>query len=71
MDWKPIETAPQWRIVLVYDPTERISEDNIFKAEWFDGHWREISVDGCGEYLNPTHWMELPPFPNQSNSPNQ
>ena len=64
-DWKPIETAPR-------DGTQILVEDlsvACIVAWWSSMHsafvW--IHPDLCQSegtaYLNPTHWMPLPPPP--------
>jgi hypothetical protein len=63
-NWKPIETAPKMRKILVYT-------GNGIIESWLEGeYWHQDIVED--DFLNlpellvePTHWMELPEPPNQ------
>ena len=56
-EWQPIETAPKDEsIILVYS-----TEDGWAVATWNDGNWW---TDGGWSHY-PTHWMPLPPAPEQ------
>ena len=46
--WQPIETAPKWESILIYQPKfNRVA----------------ISLNDGFEYKHATHWMPLPPPP--------
>lgn len=60
-DWRPIETAPRDRWILVWCPGS-----NVRDAAWFclppgPGFWVESSKEKLP--VDPTHWMELPDPP--------
>lgn len=49
--WQPIETAPKWESILIYQPKfNRVA----------------ISLNDGFEYKHATHWMPLPPPPSTS-----
>lgn len=60
--WRPIETAPLGAWVLVAGGPSRsacqqMTGRTVDRMEWVSGD------DGYSMYLNPTHWMPLPPAP--------
>jgi len=59
--WEPIETAPKnGDVILVYANGRRIiAWWNYFQ---FDKHNNGWDFSGNG-FINPTHWMPLPPAP--------
>ena len=59
--WQPIETAPKGLIVLIREP--RCSG---LAALYLNG-WKYESGGIC--YLEPTHWMPLPPSPDAAPQP--
>ena len=65
--WKPIETAPKdGTRILIYDP-EDWSEDEpptIYVCFW-KGYWCEAEGEQY-TLFKPTHWMELPEEPKET-----
>ena len=61
--WKPIESAPDCVDVLVYRPTPcGVEIVNMVKN---DGYWSWcLDAESPIQYM-PTHWMPLPPPPEQ------
>lgn len=74
--WMPIETAPRdGTPILVYEPSNVPGPDNFSLVTWFtwnDGTGGKWQLAECGSYAadgdtmndDPTHWMPLPPPPN-------
>jgi hypothetical protein len=76
-EWQPIETAPKdgsWVLLSGGEIEYRWDGDSqppAVVAQWSTtlnletvaGHWQFAWYDGgyYGEYVNPTHWMSLPP----------
>lgn len=63
-EWQPIETAPKGGPLLLWVDTDDGGEPMVLYRN-ADGDWL---YDGeptyCASfYLNPTHWMPLPPPP--------
>lgn len=66
--WRPIETAPRNRSVLLFGkmrPHEMFGSTE--KLMVFSGYWDEIDTAWCstgstwtGPFFEPTHWMPLP-----------
>lgn len=57
-NWKPIDSAPKTKLILVGAAGRR-----PMVAEWSNKyqHW---AIDGSSEfYASPTHWDDLPPSP--------
>lgn len=67
MEWQPIETAPDYVTVLVFDPRQKF-EDAICTARTYgrdkDKHWARKFGKAK---MNPTHWMPLPDPPGARN----
>jgi len=65
MEWQPIETAPKdGTTILVY-----LANGDVHTAYghfYNKGHDFEWAQYGGYETYLPTHWMPLPPPPNQS-----
>lgn len=71
MEWKPLETAPHDRYVLVWregweSPVWAAYGENYLTGEkricWFAlDDWEDWCRNGDGRF--PTHWIELPPYP--------
>lgn len=71
-DWQPIETAPkdgEW--VLLFSPDS--IEPQSFVGQWRDddnpwgGSWWSDYPDAAYPIdSDPSHWMPLPPSPNQA-----
>lgn len=73
MIWKPIETAPLWTLVIVYQkeaPITKSCKNGVFTAVKTEKGWitftpsygkRKVGK----EFLDPdpTHWMSLPQEP--------
>lgn len=61
MDWKPIESAPVWKLVIIKDPDAYPTKSckTVFTAvQTAPGVWpRELASK---HVRAPTHWMELP-----------
>lgn len=81
MDWLPIETAPKdGTNILIIDMTAEAPEAALahFSEYWwgcknFERSEFEEENIGCGTsvlefvgYYDPTHWMPLPPPPEQN-----
>lgn len=71
MDWQPISTAPKWWTpVILHDPEAEPSvfegyfagEDNDREAGWHESGNSKLR-------FNPTHWLPLPPPPENVNGP--
>jgi len=69
MEWQPIETAPReyFESILLY------TDMGIVEGFWDEDEkrWDQIPISGDGNGVtyfkkDPTHWMPLPPTPNQS-----
>ena len=67
-EWKPIDTAPKDRMVLVNDTAERTVAPWAV-AYWMDaGMWagwayaEEIMADTEPLGPMPTHWFDIPPL---------
>lgn len=67
--WKPIETAPKDRSVLLCCANTtlpiycgRYRYGNLGEPQQDILAWR---CDSSGRFANPTHWMELPPAPEE------
>ena len=67
-EWKPIETAPRDRQILIFTGMA------IYSACWvknmfnYDEAWLVAAYGGDGDQLivkNPTHWMPLPEPPRE------
>ncbi len=64
MDWQPIETAPKDQDVLVWshgDASIARGAHGTFLA-MADG-MPACTSDGRGVFVQPTHWMPIPPAP--------
>ena len=59
-EWKPIETAPVKKMVLVHDTEEGTTELAFLDLtnKWFNYDFVELNP-------NPTHWMQLPEPPKE------
>ena len=58
MEWKPIETAPEFRDILVYDQDSK----RVISAWHIENKWR--TGDNLSHIeINPTHWMPPPEPP--------
>ena len=70
MEWKPIETAPKdGTSILVYDKVDNEMTTMTYLNSGTIGWWF-LCVEGnsCDESADftPTHWMELPEAPKES-----
>lgn len=73
--WQPIETAPKdGTKILGYDPDIGVSTMSYFddgSLVFYSKSWIIALFDVCDECypkpigINPTHWMPLPPPPQQ------
>jgi hypothetical protein len=76
MDWQPIATAPKdGRPILIWDPTQGGPNESAGKTydnrNYAIGYWRVWQSGGkwmwgnrnSSYYVEPTHWMPLPPPP--------
>ena len=63
--WKPIETAPRGKKILIYDPTET---DDPVRLAWYsyepDGDSVEKAWNDGYQVFYPTHWLPIPALPN-------
>lgn len=61
--WRPIDTAPRDRSVLVSDPVSkfiycaRLRAGEHYEPQPWEIAWR---CDSSGRFSNPTHWHPLP-----------
>lgn len=75
MEWSDIESASKDEVVLLYGKL-RPHPDNLHLYSGWDmncrcvGYWDHIDEDWCpvgstweGPWIEPTHWMPLPPAP--------
>lgn len=62
--WQPIETAPMWELVIVYDQeaSKRKSSHTVNTAVQVKPSVWDLT-NGCYIVKNPTHWMPLPEPP--------
>lgn len=69
MQWQPIETAPIWILVLVYQadaPPRKCSKDGVFTAvQVTPGRWTLSGPNGRMDRQHfltpaPSHWQPLP-----------
>jgi hypothetical protein len=61
--WRPIETAPKDKDVLVYQPSENIVISAFWQEDGYFHGWMNWSCRSDGWQLAPTHWMPLPEPP--------
>ena len=67
MNWQPIETAPKdGTKILIYDVHALICVCSWEAVPFYgtDDDFGWVSDESDAE-IYPTHWMPLPPFPNQ------
>jgi hypothetical protein len=62
MSWRPIETAPETGVFLVYMPEERTK----FQVANFHPNVRVIGNCFAFDLTKPSHWMPLPAAPEDS-----
>ena len=65
MEWKPIETAPKDKSVMLFTPygliyCGKLRYGNLGEPSQDTYAWR---CDSSGRFANPTHWMPLPTAP--------
>lgn len=63
--WRGMESADtsgDARAILVYCSERR----NTYTAIWKRGEWKHFAAGGEPMTETPTHWMPLPPAPNES-----
>jgi hypothetical protein len=64
-EWQPIETAPKdGTRILIFGARECYGGDYISLAYW--DHWWRGDYDEPVYVDEPTHWMPLPPPPQQA-----
>ena len=71
MDWQPIDTAPQYRSILLFgrqcdgDAPVRHTSPVVFSGYWddVDGAWCAHGSSWEGPFFKVTHWMPLPDPP--------
>lgn len=73
-EWQPIETVPEGKELLFFEPAREVFEDYSIGPWYCVGTYQRngypkfspIGISGyeltC-EMVNPTHWMELPEDP--------
>lgn len=78
IDWKPIETVPRDRYVLLFDPDTPAWDGNMEVGKWFGDDEPHACFWSCGgpnggleigggtESRQFSHWAELPVSPSQS-----
>ena len=62
--WQPIETAPKDGTKIVIAEFDEHEKRWLFRTD----HWRKYLMDfdeGWGGLMVPTHWMPLPPLPEE------
>lgn len=57
-EWKPIDTAPKDKWVLLHYPELGTHEGYWINGDWYCDMWE---LTGCSDI--PTHWQELPEDP--------
>ena len=69
-DWQPIESAPKDQHVLLFatvPPTDSLDMGGpvILSGYWdaMDDAWCSTLATVFGPFVDPTHWMPLPPPP--------
>ena len=61
-EWQPIESAPKNTEILVYTPI-----DGVVSSSYQHGCWQKLTrVLMGGKENDPTHWMPLPPAPEET-----
>jgi hypothetical protein len=69
--WRPIESAPRGRFVLLAVPASGGCGAFVAMAKWQGRGWYGVDDEGLtfnpilASSLQPTHWMPLPPPPGQ------
>ena len=63
MHWRPIKTAPEDQMVLVWNGTHVLPANNRYGAGWQDLSLWDYEGYGLVEPV-PTHWMPFPEGPN-------
>ena len=69
--WRPIKTAPEGREIIVSCPYEGVGvvlwkeDKNNGRGGWQPSSFDTWHDENCAE-PNPTHWMPLPPPPEQN-----
>lgn len=75
MNWKPIETAPKDRRIMLYYPQQIFNGVNIIFGKWdkdkyhknpkpyFTHDFERIYGVGKTRFNQPTHWNEIPDAP--------
>jgi hypothetical protein len=61
--WRPIETAPKdgtWVVCVEDDGTKHVAQ--------FNKTWVTEEYDYTSYFIDPTHWMPLPPPPQADNA---
>lgn len=64
-EWRPIETAPDDRYVLLFDPSTPDWDGNMEVGRRYGDCWWSAGGPNGGLELERdfTHWMPLPPQP--------
>jgi hypothetical protein len=57
MDWQPIETAPKFTELLLWDPVVGV----VSTGEWYENEGWLMTFDEIP--FEPTHWMPMPAPP--------
>jgi hypothetical protein len=65
MEWQPIETAPKEALILLYAPSEVWPTTFVGCYSEEDGKPAWTDADGTWLEFACTHWMPLPPPPNE------
>ena len=67
MNWQPIETAPRYTWVMLFEPNGVYDTPDLthWIARWTYGDQNDGWFDQDENLVvaNPTHWMPLPPPP--------
>ncbi len=61
--WRPIDTAPQDEVILIYAAGFQIAHYNLAGKKWIGYGWETSDTRRLNNSATPTHWMPLPSAP--------